>query len=180
MQLIGPPLREALKTLTPTVQGNTLRLTEEKKCIDLVTHLIVPALTEARQKAERFACATNLSGMGKAILIYANDYEDKFPPNLETLVDTVEYPEKGLACSSARQNPGSGSYVYRGVDLKGIAAPAGPDRRARPKRQPPRRAKRALRRYACRLESLRRIFAKAIERDNEMRVKHGYQPKPAE
>jgi len=39
--------------------------------------LIVPA--GPRCRAFRMTCGTNLSGIGKAMLIYANDYEDEFP-----------------------------------------------------------------------------------------------------
>ena len=39
----------------------------------------MPALTGFRSKAFRMTCGTNLSRMGKAMLIYANDYEDELP-----------------------------------------------------------------------------------------------------
>lgn len=37
------------------------------------------ALNPPRSVAFRMTCGTNLSGIGKAMLIYANDYEDEFP-----------------------------------------------------------------------------------------------------
>jgi len=39
----------------------------------------MPALSRVRQLAFRLTCGTNLSGIGKAMLIYANDYEDELP-----------------------------------------------------------------------------------------------------
>ncbi len=36
-------------------------------------------LSQVHQIAFRMVCGTNLSGIGKAMLIYAHDYEDKFP-----------------------------------------------------------------------------------------------------
>jgi len=39
----------------------------------------MPALARVRQIAFRMVCGTNLSGLGKAMLIYANDYEDELP-----------------------------------------------------------------------------------------------------
>jgi len=36
-------------------------------------------LARCRSQAFRMTCGTNLSGMGKAMLIYANDYEDELP-----------------------------------------------------------------------------------------------------
>jgi hypothetical protein len=41
--------------------------------------ILMPALARVRQIAFRMVCGTNLSGIGKAMLIYANDYEDELP-----------------------------------------------------------------------------------------------------
>jgi len=41
--------------------------------------ILMPALARVRQIAFRMVCGTNLSGIGKAMLIYANDYQDEFP-----------------------------------------------------------------------------------------------------
>jgi len=47
--------------------------------IALLMGILMPALARVRQVAHRLVCGTNLSGIGKAMLIYANDYEDEFP-----------------------------------------------------------------------------------------------------
>jgi prepilin-type N-terminal cleavage/methylation domain-containing protein len=47
--------------------------------IALLMGILMPALARVRQIAHRLICGTNLSGIGKAMLIYANDYEDEFP-----------------------------------------------------------------------------------------------------
>jgi prepilin-type N-terminal cleavage/methylation domain-containing protein len=47
--------------------------------IALLMGILMPALARVRQIAFRMFCGTNLSGIGKAMLIYANDYEDEFP-----------------------------------------------------------------------------------------------------
>jgi len=41
--------------------------------------ILLPALARTRQIAFRMVCGTNLSGLGKAMLIYANDYDDELP-----------------------------------------------------------------------------------------------------
>ena len=41
--------------------------------------ILMPALARTRSHAFRMVCGTNLSGIGKAMLIYSNDYEDEFP-----------------------------------------------------------------------------------------------------
>jgi len=47
--------------------------------IALLMGILMPALARVRQIAFRMVCGTNLSGIGKASLIYANDYQDEFP-----------------------------------------------------------------------------------------------------
>jgi len=41
--------------------------------------MLIAIFRPARMVAYRMTCGTNLSGIGKAMLIYANDYEDQFP-----------------------------------------------------------------------------------------------------
>ena len=45
----------------------------------LIIGLIIPAMNRLTQIAPHVVCGTNLSGIGKAMLIYANDYDDEFP-----------------------------------------------------------------------------------------------------
>ena len=47
--------------------------------IALLMGILMPALARVRQIAYRLYCGTNLSGIGKAMLIYSNDYEDELP-----------------------------------------------------------------------------------------------------
>jgi prepilin-type N-terminal cleavage/methylation domain-containing protein len=47
--------------------------------IALLMGILMPALARVRQLAFRMTCGSNLSGIGKAMLIYANDYDDELP-----------------------------------------------------------------------------------------------------
>jgi prepilin-type N-terminal cleavage/methylation domain-containing protein len=47
--------------------------------IALLMGILMPALAKVRQIAFRMVCGTNLSGIGKAMMLYANDYDDEFP-----------------------------------------------------------------------------------------------------
>jgi prepilin-type N-terminal cleavage/methylation domain-containing protein/prepilin-type processing-associated H-X9-DG protein len=47
--------------------------------IALLMGILMPALARVRQLAFRLTCGTNLSGLGKAMMLYANDYEDELP-----------------------------------------------------------------------------------------------------
>ena len=47
--------------------------------IALLMGILMPALSRVRQLAFRLVCGTNLSAIGKAMMIYANDYDDGLP-----------------------------------------------------------------------------------------------------
>ena len=47
--------------------------------IALLMGILMPALARVRQIAFRMICGTNLSGIGKAMLIYSTDYDDEYP-----------------------------------------------------------------------------------------------------
>jgi prepilin-type N-terminal cleavage/methylation domain-containing protein len=47
--------------------------------IALLMGILMPALARVRQIAFRMVCGTNLSGIGKAMIIYSTDYEDELP-----------------------------------------------------------------------------------------------------
>ncbi|MFC1636391.1 hypothetical protein ACFL5Z_16300 [Planctomycetota bacterium] len=47
--------------------------------IALLMGVLIPVLAKLRQRAFRTTCGTNLSFIGKAMLIYSNDYGNQFP-----------------------------------------------------------------------------------------------------
>jgi prepilin-type N-terminal cleavage/methylation domain-containing protein len=47
--------------------------------IALLMGILMPALSRVRQLAFRLICGTNLKGIGNAMLVYANDYDNQFP-----------------------------------------------------------------------------------------------------
>ncbi len=47
--------------------------------IAMLLAILMPALNKVREMAYRMVCATNLSGMGKAMLTYSQDYEEEYP-----------------------------------------------------------------------------------------------------
>lgn len=47
--------------------------------IALLMGILMPALARVRILAYRMTCGSNLSGIGKAMMLYANDYEEEFP-----------------------------------------------------------------------------------------------------
>lgn len=47
--------------------------------IALLMGILMPALARVRQIAYRMVCGTNLSGIGKAMILYSNDNEEEYP-----------------------------------------------------------------------------------------------------
>lgn len=63
--------------------------------------ILMPALFRVRAISHRMVCAANLSGLGRAMLIYANDYDDNFPtPSkwCDLLIKHAEVTEKEFRC----------------------------------------------------------------------------------
>jgi hypothetical protein len=74
--------------------------------------VMMPALARTRQVAQRMASGANLSAIGKAMLIYANDYDDEFPPNLQELVEKEALPPKILESKRKPRSFDGPSYIY--------------------------------------------------------------------
>ena len=72
--------------------------------IALLMGILMPALAKVRQIAYRLHCGTNLAGLGRAMLVYANDYSDGMP-------------------RAGFSTPGSAGWVQNIADFK-AAAPA--------------------------------------------------------
>ncbi len=175
-----PELGEALAELVPKVKGDSLQLAfDTKQFTSLASEVVTPGFFELRESIHRSRCGQTLRGMGKAMLIYANDYEDEWPPNLEMLVKHAEYPRSGLICPSMRHRPDYASYVYRGVDTGGISVePTIIMVHDRAGNHP---GGRNVLYVDCHVEWVTEDrFAELIEQDNRLRRKRGLPVKPVE
>ena len=47
--------------------------------IALLVGILMPTLARVKQLAQQLVCSTNLANIGKAMMVYANDYEDEYP-----------------------------------------------------------------------------------------------------
>jgi prepilin-type processing-associated H-X9-DG protein len=74
--------------------------------------VLMPALARTRQIAFRMVSGTNLSGMGKAMLIYANDYDDKLPANLQELVEKADLPPEMLESKNRPDGYDGPNFIY--------------------------------------------------------------------
>ncbi|HIJ51557.1 MAG TPA: DUF4190 domain-containing protein [Planctomycetes bacterium] len=70
--------------------------------------IFMPALARYRQIAIRAHCAANMSSLGRAMLIYANDYDDKFPTQTkwcDLLIEHMEVSPSIFRCKGAHKGP---------------------------------------------------------------------------
>jgi hypothetical protein len=70
--------------------------------------IFMPASVRFRQIAFRVVCGKNMSGLGRAMLIYANDYDDKFPTQTEwcdLLMKYADMPLEGFRCRGSLEGP---------------------------------------------------------------------------
>ncbi len=74
--------------------------------------VMMPALARTRQIAFRMVTGTNLSVIGKAMLIYANDNDDEFPPNLEESAKKMDIEQKTLESKRKPANFNGLSFIY--------------------------------------------------------------------
>jgi prepilin-type N-terminal cleavage/methylation domain-containing protein/prepilin-type processing-associated H-X9-DG protein len=73
--------------------------------IAILAAMLLPALERAREQAKRGVCMSNLKQMGVALYMYANNYEDWFPPYIQ---------EDGIADESpgAPGDDGKSRHIY--------------------------------------------------------------------
>ncbi len=79
----------------------------------LGTAILMPALARTRQLAQRVVSENNLSGIGKACMVYANnDPEGKYPPSLQALVDKGHISPEQLESRRKPKDFAGPSYIY--------------------------------------------------------------------
>jgi prepilin-type N-terminal cleavage/methylation domain-containing protein len=83
--------------------------------IALLMGILMAALSRVRQLAFRLTCGTNLSGIGKAMLLYANDYDDELPraAGRNSAWNTVEWdaPTRSVAYKTAADGTGGQASI---------------------------------------------------------------------
>ncbi len=92
--------------------------------LPMVMAIMLPALSRTKTMAQRIVCATNLKGLGTAMVIYASDYDDKLPTAdkwCDLLTSYMDVNPVSFKCASTTE--GSFSYALnenlagRGMDV---------------------------------------------------------------
>lgn len=93
--------------------------------VALMLGILMPALARVRQISYQMVCGTNMSGLGKAMLIYASDNDDMYPtPSgwCDLLIEHCDVSEKMFRCKGTCE--GSCNYVMnKNVEELGVNSP---------------------------------------------------------
>jgi prepilin-type processing-associated H-X9-DG protein len=96
----------------PRVSGPGLRSACRGGRAGVAMGVLMPALAKTRDLAYRKTSAANLSLIGRSCLIYANDHDDKLPPDLQTLAKETEQPLSMLESKRKPKDFHGPSYLY--------------------------------------------------------------------
>jgi prepilin-type processing-associated H-X9-DG protein len=93
------------KSITPfpgasTLLGNSPDEVTMAGVAALGVSITLPALNRSRETANRVKCASNERQIGQAILLYANDHQGSYPPDLGTLIKTEDITAQVFICPS--------------------------------------------------------------------------------
>lgn len=85
----------------------------------MVLAILMPALSKARHIAARVVCGTNLKGLSTAMIVYMNDYDDRYPTP-EQWCDLL-MQEADVAPQSFKCPESDAEYAYAiNENLKGL------------------------------------------------------------
>ncbi len=80
--------------------------------IAMVAAIMMPALSRTKGLAQRLVCATNMQGLGTAMMVYANDYDNKFTTADEWCDLLIEHADVRPLSFQCRGAEGSFSYGF--------------------------------------------------------------------
>jgi prepilin-type N-terminal cleavage/methylation domain-containing protein len=87
--------------------------------IALLMGILMPALARVRVIAYRMVCGTNLSGIGKAIMLYAGDAREEYP--MPGITKMVTWSQLGTVSDYEDATNGGPAMVYAGAHAGGEA-----------------------------------------------------------
>lgn len=75
----------------------------------LFASILLPSLNRARETANRVQCASNMRMIGQGILLYSNENQGAYPPDLPTLLRTQDLTAHVFTCPATNDSPATGS-----------------------------------------------------------------------
>ena len=79
--------------------------------IGILAGMLLPAVSSARERARRASCMSNLSQIGKALVMYSMDNDERFPRNFYQLGGEYITQPRVFICKSATSKWGPGRSV---------------------------------------------------------------------
>jgi len=76
--------------------------------LPMMLAILMPALNKTKVLAQRLVCATNLKGLGTAMMVYTDDNDNKYPTAEkwnDLLVSEVDADPRMFRCKSAQEGP---------------------------------------------------------------------------
>ena len=90
--------------------------------------IMMPALSKVKHVAQRVVCETNLKGLGIAMIVYANDYDEMLPTEnwCDLLIEEADVSPKSFICPESDAIEGESSYAMNkniaGMNLDALPA----------------------------------------------------------
>lgn len=60
--------------------------------IGILASMLMPVFAQARESARKIVCVSNMSQLGKALYMYASDYDEMYPPQDHLWIDQPSNP----------------------------------------------------------------------------------------
>jgi prepilin-type processing-associated H-X9-DG protein len=94
--------------------------------VAMVLAMLMPALARVKHLAQRKVCSTNMQALSMAIIVYANDYDGRFPGEwCDLLMEHADVSKKSFQCPVSPE--GTFSYAFN-RNLDGLTTDkVGPD-----------------------------------------------------
>jgi len=112
-----PDLEPVIQAMTPTGNDNQLTVTIDTPAAKTVGRTVLPAIIAARQAAQRTVLMSNMRQATIGVHVYANDYNDQFPANLDALIEGGYIRKDSWQTISKHPDGYSPAFVYVKPDV---------------------------------------------------------------
>ena len=110
------------------VAGITVPVVVMVVILPMMLAILMPALGKVKHIAQRTVCVTNLKGLGTAMMVYANDYDDMLPTEnwCDLFIEEVDVHPRSFICPESDAIEGESSYAMNkniaGMNLGALPA----------------------------------------------------------
>jgi hypothetical protein len=93
--------------------------------LGVLASILMPALSRIKSQSYQIVCGANMKGLGMAMLVYASDYDEKYPTPekwCDLLIENADVLEKSLICKGDKVGPSSYA-MNKNICMLGPKAP---------------------------------------------------------